>query len=386
MKFFRTLESLRVKAPSYGDPFILQWEIPVPRDECTRMYIVFDGIKEYMTCLKNGKFNSCHEVFISSSYGVGDEVQGHPAFDIDIHVSDTEHKEGYSLLSPTWQEELQEDIKLVLSMQYPSSNIYDILSDQKDISPWVWMSSNSKGKISKHLTISNLTFITWRSQMKLLFSTLKSLPEDKRKSSKLVLDAIDDGICRKAGSLRLPLNRKIRDKDGNISNASITLDNPTHNFTHGVVLIHQENLYTVGAILGYDHLAPEYQEQSTYIPPGCESVGSVLIADEGAMSKALIALNSKFDTGLIPGKVSGGYMSLNRSRPGICPISCKIHESDNAYLFMKGPIVYFGCHRGCVFKVHNVERKYIDITAYNHLKGEDIMCRELRKINIENQE
>lgn len=83
MKFFSNLESIRAANLPYSDPFILQWEIPNPKDNRERMYIVFDGVQEYEKYMNAGRYKTCHEVFLSQTYNKDDEVTGHPAFDID---------------------------------------------------------------------------------------------------------------------------------------------------------------------------------------------------------------------------------------------------------------------------------------------------------------
>jgi hypothetical protein len=53
-----------------------------------------------MKCFSQGRYNTCHEVFLSSNYDPKAEIQGHPAFDLDIKFHD---KDGNAVNLPsTW--------------------------------------------------------------------------------------------------------------------------------------------------------------------------------------------------------------------------------------------------------------------------------------------
>lgn len=344
MKFYRSFDILRSKADKFQSPLVLQWEIPKPRDALERMYIVCESVTEYMYYLNRGRYNTCHEVFVSPLYETDSEIYGHLALDIDIHVKD---------LPSTWYDDLCQDILSVLQEQYPTSGI-------SDIGKTVWISSASSEKISRHLVIHGITFTMWHTQMKLLIEGLKS--RSNCKSISHVIDGIDLGITRRLGSLRLPLNRK-RDKD-NI----LTFDDPTHTFTDGLVLIYDENKYTmkdthlllVGDLNDDLKLAGSYSCQK-------ESVQSYIANDnDDVVSKAIEIFCKEEDRrgfGLQPASsspIEGGVcISLRRVRPGKCPISDKIHDSDGAYLIVKNIKfngncfdVMFGCHRKCMTSVN----------------------------------
>lgn len=394
MKFYGTVESMRTHPPAYSDPFILQWEIPAPKDGVERKYVVFDGITEYLKYHSQGRYNTCHEVFLSQTYNVNDDVYGHPAFDIDMKISKDSSPpstpdEILTIvgLSPEWEKMLQEDIITILCKQYPTmeQDITRILSPREDTvyNPWIWMTSPSLHKISKHLVISKVCFSMWRTQMKLLTKDLVAL---NRPYSR----AIDEGILRKLGSLRLPLNSKRHTygpvgSDGAPTIAKIShpliFDDPSHKFTDGIVLIHDANMYTMenGIVLTPSDLSPEYQQHISnsygiYQMPSLQSVEMDECTEESLdeLINAFNRIDKLYQTGLVPGKKTSKYLSLVRKRSGTCPISGRVHDGDNAFVYMKNSKIFFSCHRGCSIKIAGTERKYIDITPWKGDSREDI--------------
>lgn len=400
MKFYGSVESMRSHPPPYSDPFILQWEIPQPRDKVERKYVVFDGISEYLKYHTEGRYTTCHEVFLSQGYNADDDVYGHPAFDIDMKLPKESEpastaKELYERvgLPEHWMDMLQEDILHILIRQYPAMK--DIIlhahcigessigkEDIQGLNPWIWMSSPSLEKVSKHLVVGRICFSMWRTQMKLLVKELLAL-------KKSYTSAIDEGILRKLGSLRLPLNHK-RHKYGNPSmnglpivekiSPTLVFDDPTHKFTDGVILIHDANMYTMknGIVLTPSDLAPEYQQQLVNVYGIYQAPSLVGDTDDSThesdheLVSAFIRVDKLYHTGLKIGKLSGKYLPLIRKSPGTCPISGRKHDGDNAYIFKKEGRVFFACHRGCSIKIEERERKYIDITPWTGISCEDI--------------
>lgn len=343
MRFYQSLISLQSNPPSYGDPFIVQWVIPDPTGEQERKYIVFDGVNEYLRHFIKGRYRTCHEVFIS--IGMKD-VTGHPAFDIDMEDPD---------LPSSWQENLISNINTAMNILFPGIDI--------DVVP-VWMTSKNPTKLSKHLTIRNVVFTSWAEQMKSLVKIIKSFSSNNK-----ILDSIDEGIYRKNGSLRLPMNGK---KPVNGRSYPLIMDDKNYTILDGLVLIYNANLYTLEGshILGLSDMRDEYrpvevsrQEDTTYSCPDMSIAGD-----------AFSILDKRWDTGLSMSVDIGKFVQLRRNKPGKCPISSNIHESDNAYLLTTHTgKVLFGCHRGC--KMANGSRT-IDITAYGTSTEEnDIMAR-----------
>lgn len=386
MKYYSTIESILSKSAMYSDPFILQWEIPNPKDNRDRMYVVFDGVKEYMNYLNNGRFTTCHEVLMSSS---SNDIHGHPAFDIDIKDKDFIEYNKYiknnnntiSMLL-TWESKLEKDIYNILSVQYPN-HIGDI--------EFVWLTSTTSSKISKHLIIKNIVFTSWRAQMKILVHGLKSLYSDNKLdiykditsvSEKVVIDCIDDGIMRKNGSLRLPLNTKKPIEGYTLDTMpKLIFDNPKYTFLDGLIMIHEENKYTVlgATILSISELHSSLIVDEVIPVPVVKGYNSMidntsteLSMDDASISIAFDRLNKKYNTGLQIENINGSFVSLKRMCPGTCPISGKIHDSDNAYMYNNGDKIYFGCHRGCSITLDGKPRKTIDITPYSGHAATDI--------------
>ena len=401
MKFYGSVESMRNHPPSYSDPFILQWEIPNPRDGIERKYIVFDGVSEYWKMHSNNRYTTCHEVFISQAYNVDDDIAGHPAFDFDLKlppdsppalsIDDLYIQVG---VPHDWTIMLQDDIISILCKQYPTmeDEILRLLSDTGRVlandngslfNPWVWMSSPSMIKLSKHLVISAICFAMWRTQMGLLVKELLTLDRP-------YIKCIDEGILRRLGSLRLPLNHKRHihgepDMNGIAPivkySPILTFDDKGHKFTDGLILIHDANMYSMknGVLLSPSDLAPEYQEQLSNVY-GIYNAPSVYQDDnsygEDESDEELIIafnkINRQYHTGLVPGRLKGKYLPLIRKEIGVCPVTSKKHGGDNAFCFKKDGKVYYKCHRGCSLNIGGFERKYIDITPWKGNNREDI--------------
>lgn len=350
MRFFSTFSAISNAGLSYQDPFIVQWEIPYPKTDATRKYIVFENISEYLTYYKQGRYTTCHEVFVGKTYNQKEDIYGHPAFDIDAEY------DKYTL-EHDWKLRLINDLRQVIEVQYPTKKV-------EDLAP-IWMDSSTSLKVSKHLLISGITFPMWRGQMKIIHTGLLSLYEDKDVPN--YIKALDQGILRTTGSLRLPLNSKCPNPLK--ETPKIVFEDPKHKFEDGLIMCHNENLQSFkdSTILMPSMLTPDLQSELDYC--GFNKMLKSLIynnnnqieGDEGEFAEAFNLWNSKWNTGLEPGGMNGQFMTLNRKFPGKCPISDRIHDTDNAYLFMCGSQIHFGCHRGCQINIGGFQKKSISI-------------------------
>lgn len=418
MKYYSTIESILSKPAIYSDPFVLQWEIPNPKDGRDRMYVIFDGVKEYMSYMNNGRFTTCHEVLMSPMGSTCSDIHGHPAFDIDIKDKDFIEYNNYikndntvqTCTTPiTWESKLEKDIYNILSAQYPG-HIGNI--------EFVWLTSTTTSKISKHLIIKNIVFTSWRVQMKILVQGLKSLyiSSDTNKnnistttkldiyndiqpvSEKVVIDCIDDGIMRKNGSLRLPLNTKKPIEGYTLDTMpKLIFDNPKYTFLDGLIMIHEENKYTVlgSSVLSISELHPSLiVDEVIPINSGFMNnkgyntnldTSTQMSMEDANINMAFDRLNKHFSTGLQIENINESFISLKRICPGTCPISGKVHDSDNAYMCTNGDKIYFGCHRGCTIVLDGKSRKTIDITPHTGHMPTDLgnsITAELRKKHI----
>lgn len=333
MKFFYNLYQLGTWVCTYADPFLVQYELPNPTDERTRMYIVFNGVDEYMRYMK--KYSTCHEVFISSNgWNREDDVQGHPVFDIDAPLNS---------LSPGWKEKLENDITNTLCIMFPRRipEIREAMEDRHNI---VWMRSDTDKKISYHLVITGITFAQWRWSSIIMYRLLK---KDN--------PFIDDGIASIAGSLRLVFNSKV--------GGNPLYFEEEHSFVDSLVLIHNVNLHTIGVMLmsgDIDRSLLDIRDidgNKTHTEE-IEDVGMDIC------NEAFAKLDKQFNTGLMIGTEDNGYITLPRVRPGVCPISGRVHDKVGGYLFSKNKKVFFGCYRKCCVSYNGRQYRTIDITPY----------------------
>lgn len=364
MRFYSTIEAMRFNSPPYGDPFILQWEIPNPKDGQERKYVVFDGIEEYLRYFRQGRYTTCHEVIINSNYDPKAEVAGHPAFDLDIKL-----EAGISI-PDTWQQDFQCDLLSVLQIQYPEADFNIQVPD----SEWVWISSDNPTKISKHLVLRSVVFSMWKTQMKILIDTLSNMPS--KKSSPHIISCVDAAITRNLGSLRLPLNsKKPVEIDGHTYSYPLHFDNPQHTFLDGIILLHDDTGYISrsSVYLTPSELHEEYtRKYAIHVEKRIAPTEQLDEESEDELVQCFYRLNKRIDTGLQVSGVSGGFLQLRRSHPGLCPISRRVHESDGSYMFKKGYNIMYGCHRGCTTKIGNMEYKYLNVTPLPGNKAKEV--------------
>lgn len=347
MKFFRTLYGLAMWRCTYQDPFLVQYEIPNPKDECTHLYIVFNGVSEYL----RSRYRTCHEVLISSNgWDKEEDVIGHPAFDLDIPLG--------SVIGD-WQKVLENDIIDTLCYLHPKkeTEIRETLSNRDN---FVWMTSPNDKKISRHLTILNITFGQWRWTSSIFYRELMKKHE-----------YIDNMILRQAGSLRLPLNSKV-------GGQPLFFQNPEHDFIDGLILIHDCNTEHVGVLLMPSDMDSSFLRIEDIMERKSKRSTSIEEdIDEDQCTRCFNALDRQFNTGLVISGENNGFITLTRERSGTCPISGRVHDSLGAYIFTRDNKVYFGCYRKCCISIGGRERKCIDITI-DDIKISDSIARSYK--------
>lgn len=351
MKFFSTLHGLSTWKCTYDDPFLVQYEIVEPKDDRTRMYIVFDGVDEYKK--RMNYYNTCHECFINSDgWNKEDDVQGHPAFDIDAEIG---------TLSIDWRDTFIRDLTSVLITMFPSKKD-DIISHLIP-SNIVWMRSLTDEKVSYHLVMNGITFSKWRWASTIMYRLLREKGHTY----------IDDGIVRVAGSLRMVFNYKVKDKE----RVKAIIFEDDHQFEESLVLIHEANIHTVGTFLMSDDVDRSLLTIRDMI--GGSSTHTIdEDIDDDLISLAFSNIDRQYDTGLTIGSTQNGYISLDRVRPGTCPISMRAHDRVGAYIFTKTiddeVRVYFGCHRRCTTKYGGYDKYSIDITPHHPISHSSIIA------------
>jgi hypothetical protein len=79
--------------------------------------------------------------------------------------------------------------------------------------------------------------------------------------------------------------------------------------------------------------------------------GDIFDKEINIFDKAYDIANEKYPGIFKKGKINDNYMTLLRIKPDKCPLSNKIHDSDNSYLYIKETStsyqINFGCNRGC---------------------------------------
>ena len=327
MRVFPNLNFLKWSSISYIDPFIVQREHD---QDNIRDYLVFDGVDEYLSSTER----SCHEVFIAG-LSPDSDVMAHPAFDIDMKLD-----KAYQ----GWESDFEQDVRKAMKSIFPCLDT--------DTLEFVWLISATSGKVSRHIVVQGVTFQTWRYTMTVLIKQLSSWGH-----------AVDAAIYRKKGSLRLPLNRK-KGKDSPI----LTFRDSHHTFKDGLVMIYNYNAPTISNLLSKDDMEihDDSIDQVIGIDIDADEIYDQeddLEANASLAKRAFQRIDKMYDTGLVMKKSdSGSFITLVREKPGKCPLSRTVHDSENGYLNIKDNKVLMGCHRKCTITYGGKPRKVRDIT------------------------
>lgn len=323
MRYAFTLESIIEMIPLYSNPFIVQEELV--SDEGGRRYLIFKDLNEYIRNLQF--YNTCHEVLINKDSD--SDIMGFFALDIDLPL----------MKDNSWYKDIEYAIAKVLYKQY--NHIPPIVR-------YIWLTSGNSTKTSRHLLVQDIILTHWREQMHYIIPHLKSLLRTP------LSDGIDDGIYRKSGSLRLPLNSKV--KNG-IKGVPLTFDEPNkYNFRDGLIQIRKDNIATISKSKIY---SPSMYKQSFIETPYIKPIISSKIEfnstlpNKSDINKVIDTWNTYtkgIDTGLEIGEIQDDVIFIKRVKSGKCLISSKVHDSIGGILFISNNpyTVKFHCFRKCM--------------------------------------
>lgn len=273
----------------------------------TRFYTLFDSFDIFLKNRKN--FPHCHEILIDHN-NKDKDLKGRLVFDFDIQDI---------IVPDIFKKQIKKCILKIVEEYYSN---YEV--------EFIWSTSKNPKKFSKHLTIKGFCFENWIEQSKIFYEQLSQLWDTKYKwihSSKL----FDKQIVRKNASLRMVGSSKIG----------------------GYNLVFDDNKYTL-----QDSLIRIYDDKYRNIIPMPQIHISSKINNNLSTQKTSInissvpeyiieTLNKKFPGIFMISKIEDNFISLNRIKPYICPLSNNLHESSGAYLIIKDDIVLYGCYREC---------------------------------------
>ena len=296
-----------------------------------RKYIVFENIEHY---IKNmNQYKNLHEIMYQGNNAMN-KLGGKLIFDFDFKIKHCIN----TYLEPTFEEDIQNCIIDVIKKYYLDINLDKI--------EFVWLSCKNSKKFSKHLIVKGFYLCEdWSSQLALFYILFKHEAELSHNFDYIVgEELVDYQIARTNGTMRMPLNSKI---GGNI----LTFDHPKYNIYDGLIKLYKpEDIRNEQYISYSDYNLDEMSKVKDSIKHigKKEYIDDVEIKDDemkkiyDVFSKYEFSKNFKF------GDKTNNIINLIRKKPCECPISNRIHESDNAFLLLIKDKILFYCRRGCI--------------------------------------
>lgn len=280
----------------------------------------FRSFYDQKTYYKSIKYcNNAHEVII------GDRG-GRIVFDFDIKVDIPDE--------PVFKQKIEMLIRRTLMKHY-RSNI-----DLRRLR-YVWLHSPNENKTSKHLIVKHGYFVRrWAAQLKQFYKLFKKEYEAEPFDWISSDDLIDHQVARKNGSMRMPLNSKL-------GGSKMIFDEPNKfKFFDGLIQPLQPSL---------EQQIPLYD-----IPIKVKTCVTHCSSDI-QIPESLIPKGFKL------GKKDGNIVQLIRTCSSECPISGRVHDSDNACLILNGNNIIFYCYR---------DKECLQLTKENPTTNE---CYEMLK-------
>jgi hypothetical protein len=307
-----------------------------------REFIVFKNVNSYLKHMNY--FNHCHEVICKRDENNIIPLTGRLAFDFDIHV----------VIPLTFKEDIEYLISSVVKKYY--------INIDPTKFKYIWMSSENKTKISKHLVVKNCFFYTdWVSQIKTFYKLMmKEISTDEKfKWITDVKNVIDIAWPKSVTYLRLPLNSKL---EGNI----LKFDDENTEYSDGLVCIYDCETYLEEQKIKYCN-----QKEYEFLKDIKKKVSKDM---SGTKSDKIYDIFDKYNNGkngyglYTLGSIKGNMINLIRVEPGKCLISHKHHDKENAYLVVgeDGGVRFF-CRRQCKNILGHNYVKICEATQYTKL-------------------
>lgn len=261
-------------------------------------------------------------------------------------------------------------------IEYLIVEVFRIYYKNVDISKliFVWQRSLSLEKFSMHLIVKNAFFSEhWVKQMRIFYILMERVAHERKQTP--ILEAVDFQIPRRNATFRMIGSSKI----GGSSLELIAYNNQGRNLleTHNEVSIYDclvgiydsERMRNEQRISleNLDYSLLESQIKNVEVKNGeandfekkfkvgikkqvnlVEDFKVDVDFDDDDIRKA-VGLFDAFNDGTFKIRDQvGNIINLDRCRSGECPISKRIHDSDNAYLKLtiEGNLVFY-CRRGC---------------------------------------
>lgn len=299
----------------------------------SRRFLTFKDIESYLE--NAASYPNLHELIIPHSRN-NDFAKciGRIVFDFDvpleIRVPNDFHSSIESLIKKVFNE------------------LYKNVDTDKFV--FVWLICDNSKKLSEHLIVKNAVFEDWVEQLQLLYLQLiKYMKQDSIFDWCFVEGQnmlIDTQLARNNASLRMPLNSKIG------GNNLIFVDS-RFAFHDGLVCLYKQQdkneqkiywEYSLETLSDYNRKRTPFKNEN--YSPIDDEINESLMEDAFTLFK----IHNDPSHGFVKGEIVGRFIALIRIRPSKCMVSGKLHENENAFLFVAPTKqVYFYCRRKCSF-------------------------------------
>lgn len=329
----------------------------------TRVFYAFDDVDQFLE--RRSSFPHSHEVVYNR---FSEKQQGRLVFDFDFDKAWFGVKPRF--VCDNFESMIE---KLVLDT---FQRFYSNVDTSKFV--FVWLVSDVIDKWSKHLIVKNAFFADdWKIQTQCFYQLMLGMVHENNPFAPdlAAKDLIDSQVARVNATMRMWGSSKM--KNGKV----LELERPEGiSFYDSMIQLYRRQDIQVEQHIYSDQLDKKHLDQMFYDNPqtlmnnvfyktACDVVhidvtkaineySSVELSDE-EIQRAFQAFelyfckayNAKEQTCFGIKSVMGSLINLERKYPGVCLLSGKNHDNENAYLTITpDKSVYFYCRRGCHFK------------------------------------
>lgn len=294
----------------------------------TRRYLIFKSFESYYDNITI--YNHCHELIIPQTKNNSMiKTIGRLVFDFDIPLLNVPSQ---------FESDMIDVIKTVFRKFYKNIDC--------DKFVFVWLDSSNSKKTSIHLIVKNACFgDDWISQIKLVYLQIEhEISQDNRFSWVKGFSLIDTALSRENATLRMPLNSKI---GGSI----LKFRYPVHTFQDGLVCLYDPNdkqteqmIYDIDSIQTLSQYVKHPENKKPDIKYNYSEFEKSELFYERCF-QIFKQSNDKFDS-FAMGERCGRFINLIRKKPSICIVGGRLHENENAYLYISPKYdIYYFCRR-----------------------------------------
>lgn len=339
-KYFSVKDAIAAPIKS-NKAFIIANERKTRDNSIGRFYTVFPSINEFLNNREN--YPNCHELLVDhirakSNFG------GRLVFDFDLK------NDGQHYMIPDNFKDQIEDIIIDVVERF----FHGVDTNKFE---FVWSTSQSPYKFSKHLTVKHLYFDEWIKMSKVFYRLFCTIWDDTHKwipSGKL----IDFQIVRNNGSLRMVGSSKL-------GGYLLVFDDKQYTLKDSLIRIYTDDDLAMEQLVTKDDINQHvFKDVLTnyvdFVDIGGKCKNHICIGEpkmvapiyDLAVYNKAFEIYEKINPGVFKmGKISGDRVSFIRIKPFKCLLSGRVHENENAYCQILRAddfyTVHFGCYRKC---------------------------------------